>query len=161
MIREDVDMDRHVSEAIIELADELIKKLEMNDQVINERRVSNAATDRLSWEIISFLRDLISGSQDTNEGPELRISRLTDSISSMMSSLESSIRSSSEELIRLEATQDGMRRALEAVRSTGQVRIQEIEKLEALMDQEDHGKNESKVAPPTKKSRSKEIINEK
>lgn len=152
-------MDRHASEAIIELADELIRKLDLNDQVINERRISNAATDRLSGEIISFLRRSIAESQSSNEGPDLKVSSLTDSISSLVVSLESSIRSSSEELIRLEATQEGMRRALEAVRSTGQVRIQEIERLEVLMDQEGHETNAPKVVPATKKSRSKEIIN--
>jgi len=155
MIQENMEMDRHTSGAIIELADELIKKLETNDQVINERRVSSTATDRLSSEIINFLRHAVAESQDIGEVPDVRLSKLVEAVSSLVGSLETSIRSSSDEMIRLEATQDGMRRALEAVKSTGHVRLQEIEKLESIMDRAGHESDPPKVPTITKKSRSK------
>lgn len=152
-----MSMDKYASEAIISLADDLIMKLEANDQVINERRISNLAAGRLSGEVVVYLQRAASESQGSGEDVEIRLQKLLDAISSLVGSLETSLRSSNEELIRLEATQDGMRRALEAVRSTGQIRLQEIGKLEDLMSSED-AEVITKSPAATKKNRSKEIV---
>lgn len=126
---EELSKSKHASNSILELVDELIEKLSVNDHIILEQKISVEATRRLTNETTTVLRHVIN-EINGNDTAELKISKVSEIVSSLISSLESSMKMSSDDLIRLEATQDGMRRALEVVRSTGRTRMQELEKIE-------------------------------
>lgn len=171
MTQEDIDKSKHTSAAIIELAEDLMRKLGQNNQTIIEKRISTAATANLSNEIVTIMNRILTDARSGNDAPDVRLERLSSVVSSIITSLESSVRNNADELIKLEATQDGMRRALEAVKSTGQLRIQELERIEKLAEKENPearrktGERPEAVATKRnaatlKKNREKEILSE-
>ncbi len=127
MTHEEANEVRNVSISVIALANDLLEKVNANDQIISERKISVETTDRLTGEIVNVLRHAASDASSSVDSAEVKLGRLIDIISSLISSMESSSRLSREDLIRLEATQEGMRRALTAVKNEGQLKLQEAE----------------------------------
>jgi hypothetical protein len=136
MTQEEFDRISNVSQEIVKLANELISKLEMNQATIEERRISNAATSTVINEMSNLMNELLTEISSDDAPPDQKLARVKEFLTSLISSLQSSQRSSEHELIRLTATQDGMRRALEAVRDTGNLRIQELARIEILANTE-------------------------
>jgi len=132
MTQEEFIRISHSSQEIIKLADELISKLTTNQPMIEERRVSNAATSAMTNEIANLVNGLLAELRASEGTAEQKLGRVMDFLGSLVSSMQSSQRASEDELVRLAATQDGMRRALEAVRETGVMRTQELARIEAL-----------------------------
>jgi hypothetical protein len=138
MTQEELDRNKFASQKIITVADELIKRLDTNDRTIAERRVVTAATSNLSKEFISILNQVLGEMRLTNiEDPRAHLENLSNIVSSVVTQLEETIRVSNDEVTRLEATQDGMRRALQAVRDSGILQERELEKISALAESED------------------------
>jgi len=133
MTQEELDRSRQTSIEIIRLAEELISKLETNNQVILERKMAVSANEKLTNDLIAELKESLTSSANCSVDPAAKFEHLVGSITSIIVALESNSKSSLEDIVRLEATQDGMRRALEAVKSTGKLRIQELEKFEAMV----------------------------
>ncbi len=127
MTHEEANEVRNFSISVIALADDLLGKVNANDQIISERKISVEVTDRLTGEVVNVLRHAASDASSSVDTAEIKLARLIDIISSLVSSLEGSLRLSREDLIRLESTQEGMRRALAAVKNEGQLRFQEAE----------------------------------
>ena len=137
MTQKDVENGKLVATEIVKLADDLIEKLDANEKTIEDKRVSVSITGDVIDQVSGVLRSVLAESMNQSIDPATRISNLTDALSSIIGSLESSKRSSLDELTRLIGTQEGMRRALEAVRETGNIRLQEIEKVVRLAATED------------------------
>ena len=138
MTQEELEKNKFASQRIITVADELIKKLDTNDRTIAERRVVTAATSNLSKEFISILNQVLVEMRSTNvEDPRAHLENLSNVVSSVVTQLEETIRVSNDEVTRLEATQDGMRRALQAVRDSGLLQERELEKISTLAERED------------------------
>lgn len=136
MTQEEFIKASHSSQEIIKLADDLISKLSVNQSVIDERRVSNAATSTMTDELVNLMSGLLADLKASESPAEQKLSQVVDFLSSLVSSMRSSKRAAEDELVRLAATQDGMRRALEAVRETGVMRAQEVARIEALSRQD-------------------------
>lgn len=136
MTQEEFDRAAYASQEIINLSDELITKLEANRATIEERRIANVATSAMAGEVSGLMNQLISEIRGNDAPPEQKLTRVVEFLGSFVGTLQSSQRSSEDELIRLTATQDGMRRALEAVRETGSLRLQELSRIDALSQQE-------------------------
>jgi phage shock protein A len=137
MTQEEFDKNKFAAQRVVAVADELIKKLETNDRTIAERRVMTTATSNLSREFISVLNQILGEMKSTSiEDPLVRLENLSNVVASVVSQLEENLRSSNDEVVRLEATQDGMRRALQAVRDSGALQERELEKISALAESE-------------------------
>ena len=117
------------------VADELLRNLEVNDRTIAERRVTATATSKLSNDFVSVLGQILAETRAPGvEDPHAHLENLAGIIVSVMKQIEEGIRASSDEVIQLEATQEGMRRALRAVRESGALQQRELEKIEELSE---------------------------
>ena len=117
------------------VADELLRNLEVNDRTIAERRVTATATSKLSNDFVSVLGQILAETRTPGiEDPWAHLENLAGIIASVMKQIEEGIRASSDEVIQLEATQEGMRRALRAVRESGALQQRELEKIEELSE---------------------------
>jgi len=136
MTQEEFDRITYASQEIIKLSDELIGKLEANKAMIDERRIASAATNTMTSQVSGLMNQLLAEIRVSDAPAEQTLSKVVEFLVSLVSTLQSSQSASEEELIRLTATQDGMRRALEAVRETGALRLQELRRIETLSQQD-------------------------
>lgn len=137
MTQEELNQITYASHEIIKLSEDLLTKLEANNATIEEKRVSNGATSTVINDVSGVLNQLIGEIQMGTDTPEQKLSKVAEFLKSFVSSLQSAQKAADDDLIRLTATQEGMRRALEAVRETGNLRIQEVQRIEKLAQQED------------------------
>lgn len=88
-------------------------------------------------EFISILNRIIGEMRAPNvEDPRAHFENISNFVASVAKQLEETIKSSNDDVLRLEATQEGMRRALQAVRESGLLQERELEKIEALAEVE-------------------------
>ncbi len=136
MNQQQIEIQRQVAETIISTIDSLVQSLNQNERIIEESKISERATSKLSRDFIEILRRLqIETTSTTASDPAAQLAKMSEIISSVVSSIESSIKSSGDEVIRLEATQAGMQRALASVRATGENMLLSIAKIEQLADE--------------------------
>ena len=106
--------------------------------MIYERRLATGATSSLSMEFVAMLNQIMGEMRSPNtEDPQARLENVMNIIASVSKQLEETVKSSNDDVLRLEATQEGMRRALGAVRESGLLQEKELEKIEALAETED------------------------
>jgi hypothetical protein len=138
MTQEEFEKNKFASQRVISVADELIKKLDANEKTIADRRVSISATTNLSREFISVLSQILNEVRSpTTDDLKSHLENVSNIISSVVKQLDDNVRSSSEEIIKLEATQEGMRRALQAVKESGMLQERELEKIDKLAEKDD------------------------
>lgn len=137
MTHEELSQVNYASREIVKLSEELLSRLQENSAMIDDKRVSNAAVQLIVNDVANVLNQLVGEIKTGTDAPEQKLGRVAEFLVSFIGSLQASQRTAEDELIRLIATQDGMRRALEAVRETGSLRIQEVERIERLAQQED------------------------
>jgi hypothetical protein len=106
-------------QTIISLAESLLQKLAENDSIIIEKRISNSTLENIVKELMPALTSL-KAEVELPTPAEERLQKTSGALGMIINSLSSSLRASQDELIKLEATQDGMRRALTTVKDVGQ-----------------------------------------
>jgi len=137
MTQEELEKNKFASQRVITVADELLRNLEVNDKTIAERRIAANATSKLSNDFISVLNQILAETRAPGvEDPRAHLENLSGIIHSVVKQIEESVRGSSDEVLQLEATQEGMRRALQAVRESGALQQRELEKIESLSELE-------------------------
>jgi hypothetical protein len=104
---------------IINIAEALMQNLNENDNIIIEKRISNATLENVVKELLPALSN-IKIEMESSSPIEQRIQKVTGAIGMIINSLSTSLRAAQDDLIRLEATQDGMKRALTTVKEVGQ-----------------------------------------
>jgi hypothetical protein len=132
MTQEEFGKISYASHEIIKLADDLISKLEVNRSTIEERKISNAAISTMTSELTSLVSGFLNELRTGDASAEQKLARVTDFLGFLVSSMQSNQRSLEDELVRLVATQDGMRRALDAVRETASMRLNELARIDEL-----------------------------
>lgn len=118
--------------ALVSVADELERKLEENTVAINERRIGSSAAVNVAKDILNLMRMLQSRIVDESVPIEARLGQTTEVVRSIVGWLEAFPHSERDDIVRMEATQDGMRRALQSVRDTGQARLSVLRELESV-----------------------------
>lgn len=136
MTQEELSQIAYASQEIIKLSEDLLTKLDANTSTIEEKRISNGATLTVINDVSGVINQLIGEIQTGSDSPEQKLMKITEFLKSFVASLQSAQKSADDDLIRLIATQDGMKRALEAVRETGSLRMQEVQRIERLAQQE-------------------------
>lgn len=119
------------SKAVIEdfissLVHELQEKISVNDATIENRKVASSSSLALAADILKVVKIIRESLSDNSAEPSDRISKSLEIVSALESSLDNLSRSEREEIIRLEASQDGMRRVIEAVREAASSRVSEL-----------------------------------
>ena len=104
---------------IIKIADELLDKIVVNDSTIAEQQIIVRTTSSLTTQTVEVLRRVIDDARSESDDPAEKLGRVVDLLTTLVSSLETNQRNAEDELIRVEAIQEGMRRALTAVRQAG------------------------------------------
>jgi hypothetical protein len=114
---------------IINIAEALMQNLNENDNIIIEKRISNTTLENVVKELLPALSN-IKIEMESSSPIEQRIQKATGAIGMIINSLSTSLRAAQDDLIRLEATQDGMKRALTTVKKVGQNVIEDNKKEE-------------------------------
>lgn len=128
-----LESQKLAAEILISAVDGLVENLAQNDKLIEERKIAEQATSKLSKEFVSVLRRIQHEARPAaSDDPDAQLVRISEFIDSMISSVEGSVKATSDELIRLEATQSGMARALSVVRETGESMLRNLSKIESL-----------------------------
>jgi len=114
---------------IINVADALMQNLNENDNIIIEKRISNTTLENVVKELLPALSN-VKIEMESSSPIEQRVQKAAGAIGMIINSLSTSLRAAQDDLIRLEATQDGMKRALTTVKEVGQNVIEENKKEE-------------------------------
>lgn len=137
MTQEDVNNEKMIADGMIKIANELITKLSANEKTIEERKISLAATEELSEQVEQIINGALAEARSGDPDLTKRIERVIEILTMTLKNIGSMRKATSDDVIRLIATQDGMKRALETVKETGHMRLREIEKIVKLSQQED------------------------
>jgi len=129
-----IELETQVASAstLVSVADELERKLEENSTVISERRVGSTAAVNVTRDILSLMRRLQARITDSNVTTEARLAQADEVVRSLIGWLEAFPHNERDDITRMEATQEGMRRALQSVRDTGQARLAALREIETL-----------------------------
>lgn len=132
MDQEEIDRKKFAATHLVDVTQEYIDKIKSNDEAITEKKASAKSIVQISSEISKILGKLIQEMRAPGGDPQEKLAKSSEFLISLITSLETTAKSSTEEAMRLEATQQGMRRALEAVREAGTLQVRELERIEAL-----------------------------
>jgi hypothetical protein len=114
-----------------DIVSDLQGKIDLNDKVIEDRKISSTASLALANDVLRVSRMV----KETLENGEIeqaeRISKALEIVSALNGSLESLPQAEREEIIRLEANQEGMRRVIEAVRSAATEKLAQNDQINA------------------------------
>lgn len=123
MNNNELEQQRIAAIGAISISEDLINKLSENEHVIIETRASSAAMSNMATSVADVIQRVI------NEMNADSVEKSTTMLRTLLAWMEESITKSKVETARVEGIQDGMRRALEAVKQTGNMRIAEIDKI--------------------------------
>lgn len=135
MNKSEFDMQLMSANTLVSVADELEKNLESNALAINERKIGSAAAIRVSNDTLELVRMLRVRLSNMDATPEAKLQQADEFIRSLIGWLEAFPINEREDIARMEATQDGMRRALQSVRDTGQARLTVLRELETTVNE--------------------------
>jgi hypothetical protein len=150
MTQEEFELKKYAATNIVTIADEYLAKIKSNVAAIDEKRISVKSVNQALQEIIRVLSSLVHESKVSELDPAEKLTKVVEVLSSVVNSLESTMKSGNEEIIRLEATQVGMQRALEAVKGMGLSQVRELEKIDSLSNENPDDKSRSVGERPEK-----------
>lgn len=132
MNKSEFDMQLMSANTLVSVADELERRLEENTTAINERRIGSVAAVNVTKDILNLMRMLQVRLGDESATFETRVQQAGEVVRSLVGWLEMFPYSEREDITRMEATQDGMKRALQSVRDTGNARLIALRELESV-----------------------------
>ena len=121
-----MDERKYAAQRLIDVSKELEKQASLNDKIIEERKITSSATCSFSVDILKLILTLRDSMNDQDQDVEDRMRKSLEVLNSIVEALEAYPSSQRDEIIKLEATQEGMRRALEAVRATGENELEAL-----------------------------------
>jgi cysteinyl-tRNA synthetase len=104
---------------VVQIANALLKDLEKNDKLIEEKKIKLESLIEFSVTIKESISSFQS-SLDDDFNAEEKLKKVNSYISTLISSLDSSVKFALEDVMKMEATQDGMKRALLTVKEAGE-----------------------------------------
>jgi cell division protein ZapA (FtsZ GTPase activity inhibitor) len=127
MSKDNTQLEKLSAENLIGVADEILRQINMNEQTIYDRKLTSAATINISNDIVKLVNTLLKDLGDEAAPPADRIQKANDVLASLVTSLGNLAQTEREEIIRLEATQTGMKRVAETVKVTGENQLKLLE----------------------------------
>jgi len=126
MNNNELEQQRIAAIGAISISEELLNKLSENERVIIESKASSNAVANITINISDVIRRAI------DEMNIESVEKSTATLRTLLTWMEENANKLKIDAVRVEGIQDGMRRALEAVKQTGNMRAAEIEKIVAL-----------------------------
>jgi len=126
MNNNELEQQRIAAIGAISISEELLNKLSENERVIIESKASSNAVANITINISDVIRRAI------DEMNIESVEKSTATLRTLLAWMEENANKLKIDAVRVEGIQDGMRRALEAVKQTGNMRAAEIEKIVAL-----------------------------
>ena len=127
MSKDNTNIQKLSAENLINVAEEILRQIGANDQTIYDRKLTSAATINISNDVVKLVSSILKDLGDTAVDAADRVQKAVDVLSSLVSSLDALVQTEREEVIKLEATQSGMRRAAETVKATGENQLKLLE----------------------------------
>lgn len=146
MNNNELEQQRIAAIGAISISEDLINKLSENERVIIETRAASIATSNMATNVADVIQRVINGMNADS------VEESTTMLRTLLAWMEETITKSKIETARVEGIQDGMRRALEAVKQTGNMRIIEIDKIIALAAAEPNESHRTSGERPEKLS---------
>jgi len=146
MNNNELEQQRIAAIGAISISEDLISKLSENERVIIETRAASTATSNMATNVADVIQRVINGMNADS------VEESTTMLRTLLAWMEETITKSKIETARVEGIQDGMRRALEAVKQTGNMRIIEIDKIIALAAAEPNESHRTSGERPEKLS---------
>jgi len=126
MNNNELEQQRIAAIGAISISEELLNKLSENERVIIESKASSNAVANITINISDVIRRAI------DEMNIESVEKSTATLRTLLAWMDENANKLKIDAVRVEGIQDGMRRALEAVKQTGNMRAAEIEKIVAL-----------------------------
>jgi hypothetical protein len=126
MNNNELEQQRIAAIGAISISEELLNKLSENERVIIESKASSNAVANITINISDVIRRAI------DEMNIESVEKSTATLRTLLAWMDENANKLKIDAARVEGIQDGMRRALEAVKQTGNMRAAEIEKIVAL-----------------------------
>lgn len=104
-----------VVDFISSLVRDLQEKISVNDITIANRKIASAASLALAADVLKIVKMVHTTLNDESVTHEDKVTKSLEMLTALSSSLENLPTSEREEILRLEASQDGMRRVIDAV----------------------------------------------
>ena len=123
MNNNELEQQRIAAIGAISISEDLISKLSENERVIIETKAASITMSNMAANISDVIHRAI------NEMNTDSVEKSTATLRTLLAWMDETTLKSKIEAAHLEGIQDGMRRALEAVKQTGNMRITEINKI--------------------------------
>jgi len=123
MNNNELEQQRIAAVGAISISEDLINKLSENERIIFETKAASNTMSNMTANISDVIHRAI------NEMNAESVEKSTATLRTLLTWMDETTLKSKIEAAHLEGTQDGMRRALEAVKQTGNMRIAEINKI--------------------------------
>jgi hypothetical protein len=120
------ELQRIAATGAISISDELLNKLSENERIIIESRASSNAVVGMTTNISEVVRRAI------DEMNTESVEKSAETLRTLLAWMDENMNRQKVDTARVEGIQDGMRRALEAVKQTGSMRVAEIDRIVAL-----------------------------
>lgn len=132
MNKTDFEIQMASASTLVSVAEELERKLEENSATINERKIGSTAAVNITRDVLNLMRMIQIRLSDESVPLETRTQQAGEIVQSLIGWLEVFPYNEREDITRMEATQEGMRRALQSVRDTGRARIESLREVESI-----------------------------
>lgn len=127
MKNNNIELQKLSADNLINVADDILRQIGLNDQTIYDRKLTSAATINISNDVVKLVNNVLKDLSDKSVEPDDRLQKASDVLSSLVISLENLAQTEREEVVKLEATQGGMRRVAETVRAAGENQLKLLE----------------------------------
>jgi hypothetical protein len=129
MTREDLERQKFAANYVIDIIDSFNQRIDENQKIIANKRLTHEGAKQFSLEVSKALNSVLLEVGMGKESPAETLEKIVGVIRSISDSIDAATKQGTEELIRMESTQEGMKRALEAVKTTAQGTLLDAEKI--------------------------------
>jgi len=123
----ETEKKRFAAQYLVEVANGFNEQLAQNEKMIEDRKIALAAVTTFSSDILNFMDKIHENLEDQNQDAESKIQNVNEVVKSLIQSLKDLPRAQREEIISLEATQNGMKRSIETMVNFANAQLEELD----------------------------------
>lgn len=134
MTREDLDKQKFAASYVLEIVNNFGQRIDENQKIIDNKRLTHEGAKLFSLEITKALNGILLEAKTSQGDPASVLEKVLVVIGSISDSIERATKQGTEELIRMESTQEGMKRALDAVKTSALGTLNDVSKIEKMAE---------------------------
>lgn len=135
MTREDLDKQKFAASYVLEIVHNFGQRIDDNQKIIENKRLAHEGAKQFSAEVSKALNGILQEARSSSGDPAITLEKVLGVIGSISESISQAAKQGTEELIRMESTQEGMKRALEAVKTSALGTLSDAEKIEKMANE--------------------------